>query len=163
MVKAQLSAVPRRGHLFAWMALAWMIQGCGFYQPVEVAGIRGFDQVRWADGKLRGTFWVRLYNPNPYALHVTDSEVGLFLDAASIGLCTLESPVRVPGDAAADVAMRLETESGVLGTVLKSGLKRLLGGADAANVLHAEGAVTGRRWLFEHEVAIDFTDTLTLR
>lgn len=143
--------------------IAVLFAGCGFNQPVEMTAVSGFEGVIWSGGTLEGTLRFRVYNPNPYALHATASEVDLSLDGAPIGHCTLSSPVRVPGDASADVVMHLKTDPDILAAVVRSGFKRLLGGADAVNILHAKGSVTGKRWLFEHDVSIDVTDTIKLR
>lgn len=141
--------------------------GCGFYEPVEVTEISGFTDIQWREGKLTGLLEVRVYNPNWYALSATDSQVDLFMDEVLIGHCTLGAPVRVPADASADVALRLESAENVLGTVLEAGFKNLFGsllkgGEAPANIVHATGTVTGKRWLFEHEILLNYTDTLQL-
>lgn len=141
-------------------AMAMLIVGCGWFQPVEVTEIVGFDNLRMTSGILQGSLQLRVYNPNPYALHAISSEVDVFIDGELSGHCTLAEPVRIPGDASSDVVLDIISEEKALGSLLKSGLKGLLGGA---SVVKARGVVTGKQWWIMSEIPLEYTDTLRLQ
>lgn len=141
-------------------ALAIFFAGCGWFQPVEVTEIVGFNNLRLTSGTLQGSLQLRVYNPNPYSLHAISSEVDVFVDEELFGHCTLAEPVRIPSDASADVILDIVSEEKVLGSLLKSGLKSLLGGA---SIVKASGTVTGKQWWIRSEISVEYTDTLKLR
>ena len=88
--------MPKR--LAMWGALALMalgLSGC-FYQDLEVFAVDDFSQVRVSLDGMQARMDVDVFNPNPYAVTVTEADVKLYVNQEVVGDVTLLEAQALP-------------------------------------------------------------------
>ena len=131
-----------RSAMWASLMLVMLgLSGC-FYQDLEVLAVDDFSQVRVSLDGMQARMDVDVFNPNPYAVTVTEADVKLYVNQEVVGDVTLLEAQAIRSEARATVGLQVQTRDGSLGKVLKNDLMNLLRGAEVP--FTAEGSVTGK-------------------
>ncbi|MDA0729631.1 MAG: LEA type 2 family protein [Bacteroidetes bacterium] len=141
-------------------ALTLGLSGC-LYQDLEVLSIEDFSAVRLSWDGMSADMVVDVFNPNPYAVTVTEADVRLRVQQEVVGEVTLREAKVIRPEARASVSLQVQTIDGALMRVVKQDLMNLLRGADVPFV--AEGSVTGKAFGLSFSVPIRHNQTLNIR
>lgn len=117
------------------------LSGC-LYQDLEVLAVEDFSEVRLSLDGMQARMDVDVFNPNPYAVTVTEADVQLRVNQEVVGDLVLSEPQSIRPEARATVSLQVSTREGALGRVLKNDLMNLLRGAEVP--FTAQGSVTGK-------------------
>ena len=152
-----------RKTLTMWGALALMVLGLSgcFYQDLEVLSVEDFSEVRLSLDGMQARMDVDVFNPNPYAVTVTEADVKLYVNQEVVGDVTLMEPQFIRPEARATVGLQVQTRDGALGRVLKNDLMNLLRGAEVP--FTAEGSVTGKAFGLSFTVPLRHEQPMNIR
>ena len=152
-----------RKSLAMWASLMLVmvgLSGC-FYQDLEVLSVDDFSQVRVSLDGMQARMDVDVFNPNPYAVTVTDADVKLYVNQEVVGDVTLLEAQAIRPAARATVPLQVQTRDGALGKVLKNDLMNLLRGAEVP--FTANGSVTGKAFGLSFTVPLRHEQPLNIR
>ena len=152
-----------RKRLAVWGAFALMalgLSGC-FYQDLEVLSVDDFSQVRVSLDGMQARMDVDVFNPNPYAVTVTEADVKVYVNQEVVGDVTLLEAQAIRPEARVTVGLQVQTRDGALGKVLKNDLMNLLRGAEVP--FTAEGSVTGKAFGLSFTVPLRHEQPLNIR
>ena len=149
--------------LAIWGAFALMVfglSGC-FYQDLEVLAVDDFSQVRLSLDGMQAQMDVDVFNPNSYAVTVTEADVKLYVNQEVVGDVTLLEAQASRPEARATVGLQVQTRDGALGQVLKNDLMNLLRGAEVP--FTAKGSVRGEAFGLSFTVPLRHEQPLNIR
>ena len=104
---------------------------------------------------------VDVYNPNPYAVTVTEADVKLLVKDDLVGEVAVLEATQIRPDAQATVPLHVETYDGALGKVLKNDLMNLIKGNHVP--FEARGSITGKAFGLTLSVPLRHEQSLKLR
>ena len=82
---------------FATVLLAsFLLSSCSVYKEVEVHEVPDVQLVEFGADGMDLTIWVDIENPNWYKVHLTETEIEVFLEGKSLGNITLNETLIVP-------------------------------------------------------------------
>ena len=140
--------------------LSLALSGC-FYQDLEVLEVEDFSRVSFSLKGMQAQMDVDVFNPNPYAVKVTDADVQLFVDDEVVGDVTLLETTSIRPEARATVPLQVQTREGALRRVLKNDLLNLISGTEVP--FTAEGTVTGKAFGLSFTVPLKHDQTLNTK
>ena len=140
--------------------LSLALSGC-FYQDLEVLEVEDFSRVSFSLKGMQAQMDVDVFNPNPYAVKVTDADVQLFVDDEVVGDVTLLETTSIRPEARATVPLQVQTREGALRRVLKNDLLNLISGSEIP--FTAEGTVTGKAFGLSFTVPLKHDQTLNTK
>ena len=140
--------------------LAFGLSGC-LYQDLEVLEVEEFSKVKLSFDGLECRMDVDVYNPNPYAVTVTEADVKLLVKDDLVGEVAVLEPTQIRPDAQATVPLHVETYDGALGKVLKNDLMNLIKGNHVP--FEARGSITGKAFGLTLSVPLRHEQSLKLR
>ena len=152
-----------RNHWVIWAVAGWLslaLSGC-FYQDLEVLEVEDFSRVSFSLKGMQAQMDVDVFNPNPYAVKVTDADVQLFVDDEVVGDVTLLETTSIRPEARATVPLQVQTREGALRRVLKNDLLNLISGSEIP--FTAEGTVTGKAFWLSFTVPLKHDQTLNTK
>ena len=152
-----------RERLAMWASLTLLmvgLSGC-FYQDLEVLAVDDFSQVRVSLDGMHARMDVDVFNPNPYAVTVTEADVKLYVNQEVVGDVTLLESQAIRPEARATVGLQVQTRDGALGNVLKNDLMNLLRGAEVP--FTADGSVRGKAFGLSFTVPLRHEQPLNIR
>jgi len=139
------------------MALGVGLTGC-LYQDLEVLEVEAFSDFSFSLQGMQAQMNVDVFNPNPYAVKVTGTDVKLYVAEAVVGDVTLHEITTIRAEARATVPLDVRTRDGALREVLKHDLMNLIRGTDVA--FTARGEVTGKAFGLSFTVPLNHDQTL---
>ena len=139
------------------MALGVGLTGC-LYQDLEVLEVEAFSDLSFSLQGMQAQMNVDVFNPNPYAVKVTGTDVKLYVDEAVVGDVTLHEITTIRPEARATVPLHVRTREGALREVLKYDLMNLIRGTEVA--FTAKGEVTGKAFGLSFTVPLTHDQTL---
>ena len=139
------------------LALGLGLTGC-LYQDLEVLEVEAFSDLSFTLQGMQAQMNVDVFNPNPYAVKVTGTDVKLYVDEAVVGDVTLKETTTIRPEARASVPLHVRTREGALREVLKRDLLNLIRGTDVA--FTAKGDVTGKAFGLAFTVPLTHDQTL---
>ena len=140
--------------------LAFGLSGC-LYQDLEVMAVEEFSQVRLSLEGLQAQMNVDVFNPNPFAVTVTEADVALYIEEGEVGDVTLLKPTAIRPNARATVSLQVRTRDGALGQVLKNDVLTLLRGGRLP--VKAEGVVKGKAFGLSFSFPLTHDQTMNFR
>lgn len=156
-----LQDMPRSMALWAVLGVLTLgLSGC-LYQDLEVLSVEDFSSVRLSWDGMSADMKVDVFNPNPYAVTVTEADVRLRVHDEVVGDVTLLEAQVIRPEARATVSLQVQTRDGALMRVVKQDLMNLLRGAEVP--FEAEGSVTGRAFGLSFSVPIRHNQSLNIR
>lgn len=123
--------------------------------------VEDFSRVSFSLKGMQAQMDVDVFNPNPYAVKVTDADVQLFVDDEVVGDVTLLETTSIRPEARATVSLQVQTREGALRRVLKNDLLNLISGAEVP--FTAEGTVTGKAFGLSFTVPLKHDQTLNTK
>jgi LEA14-like dessication related protein len=75
---------------------ALLLSSCSVYREVEVHEVTDIQLAEFGADGLDLTIWVDIENPNWYKVHLTQTEIEVFLEGKSLGTITLKETLTVP-------------------------------------------------------------------
>ena len=142
------------------LALGVGLTGC-LYQDLEVLEVEAFSDLSFTLQGMQAQMNLDVFNPNPYAVKVTGTDVKLYVDEAVVGDVTLKETTTIRPEARATVPLHVRTREGALREVLKRDLLNLIRGTDVA--FTAKGDVTGKAFGFAFTVPLTHDQTLNIQ
>ena len=142
----------------AMVSMTWT--GC-LYQDLEVLEVEDFSKVKLSFDELECRMDVDVYNPNPYAVTVTEADVKLLVKDDLVGEVAVLEATKIRPDAQATVPLHVETYDGALGNVLKNDLMNLIKGNHVP--FEARGSITGKAFGLTLSVPLRHEQSLKFR
>ena len=78
------------------LIIAWAFLGCAPYKEVVVHEVTDIQFVSFGADGLDLHVWIDIENPNWYKIHLTESDIEVFLEGKSLGSITLNQALTIP-------------------------------------------------------------------
>ena len=147
--------------MWVLVAIVSMTWASCLYQDLEVLEVEEFSKVKLSFDGLECRLDVDVYNPNPYAVTVTDADVKLLVKNDLVGEVAVLEATQIRPDAQATVPLHVETYDGALGKVLKNDLMNLIQGNHVPFAVR--GSIKGEAFGLTLSVPVRREQSLKLR